>query len=163
MLPAIQFFENAKGQLMDEFIDKYFPRLITLSSESKPGWGKMSSQHMVEHLIFTVRISNGKLTVGCLIPQERWPTMKNFLMSERPLPKNFVNPVIGVDLAPLEFQNIEEAKINLANEYSNFNKYFHKNPQATILNPTFGELNKTEWVQFHRKHFTHHFEQFNLL
>ena len=122
----------------------------------------MSAQHMVEHLIFAVRTSNGKLNVGCFNPPEKWQTLKRFLLSSRPLPKGFLNPIIGENLLPLEFENLDEAKKILRQEVEDYYKYFEENPDALLLNPTFGELNKDEWEVFHEKHFTHHLGQFGI-
>jgi hypothetical protein len=35
--------------------------------------------------------------------------------------------------------------------------------EALPINPTFGPLNKEEWLQFHKKHLTHHFTQLGLI
>lgn len=136
--------------------------LEKLQPETKQLWGKMSAQHMVEHLVFAVRTSSGKLNVGCFNPPEKWPTLKRFLLSSRSLPKEFLNPIIGADLLPLEYKNLDEAKTALALEVDDYHKYFEEKPEALLLNPTFGELNKAEWDVFHDKHFTHHFEQFGI-
>jgi len=137
-------------------------QLNNLSTDTKQLWGKMTAQHMIEHLVLAVRTSNGKLNIGCFNPPEKIPTLKRFLMSARPLPKEFINPLIGEGLKSLEYQNIEEAKLVLKNEVEDYYQYFEKHPEATLLNPTFGELNKNEWDVFHEKHFTHHFGQFGI-
>ena len=134
-----------------------------LQKDAKPLWGKMSSQHMVEHLVYSLQISNGKLNVGCFIPKERWATMKKILLSDRPLPKNFINPIIGEDLPSLIHTSLNESIDVLKKEYSDYLQYYRLHPEATQLNPTFGELNGVEWEVFHQKHFAHHFEQFGLL
>jgi hypothetical protein len=136
--------------------------LKKLQSETKQLWGKMSAQHMVEHLILAVRTSNGKLNVGCFNPPEKWQTLKRFLLSSRPLPKEFMNPIIGENLLPLEYKNLDEAIKILSQEVDDYYEYFEENPDALLLNPTFGELNKSEWEVFHEKHFTHHFGQFGI-
>jgi len=123
----------------------------------------MSAQHMVEHLILTVRTSNGKLNLGCFNPLEKIPALKRFLLSSRPLPKDFINPIVGEGLRPLEYTSLDEAKKILAQEVDDYYQFFDKSPEAILVNPTFGELNKDEWEVFHEKHFTHHFEQFGLL
>ncbi len=139
-----------------QYIDK-------LNEDVKPLWGKMTPQHMVEHLILAVRTSNGKLKIECFNPPEKIPTLKRFLMSSRPLPKEFMNPVIGPDLLPLEYKNLAEAINNLKSEISDYISYFENNPQAVLTNPTFGDLNRDEWIVFHNKHFTHHLQQFGLI
>ena len=137
--------------------------LENLQADTKQLWGKMSAQHMVEHLILAVRTSNGKLNVGCFNPPEKWPALKKFMMSNRPLPRDFMNPIIGENLLPLEYGNLTEAKDVLKLETAAYYKYFEENPDGKLLNPTFGELNKDEWDVFHEKHFTHHFTQFGLI
>lgn len=137
--------------------------LNDLKVETKPLWGKMSAQHMVEHLIFAVQMGNGKLILECFNPPEKLPLMKRILMSNKPLPKLFINPVIGQDLMELKFSNLDEAKFNLKKEIDDYYDYFEKNPEAKLVNVTFGDLNFEEWEIFHKKHFTHHLSQFGLI
>lgn len=145
-------------------IDIDLSSLDKLSEQTKPLWGIMTPQHMIEHLIAAVQMSNGKVEFKeCMNPEKKLPVLKKILMSPRPLPKNFVNTVIGEGLKPLLLPNLDNAKKNLKEELNNFYKYFESNPSAKPLNPTFGPLNKEEWAQFHKKHFTHHFTQFGLI
>ena len=143
--------------------NNYFEKLISLRANTIPLWGKMTSQHMVEHLILAMRMSSGKIKLGCFNPPEKLPALKRFLMSSRPLPKLFVNPTIGENLLPLEYSSLEEAKKILNQEITDYLKYFELNPEAKTVNVTFGELNKDEWDIFHQKHFAHHFSQFGLI
>ena len=137
--------------------------LGNLKPDTKQLWGKMTAQHMIEHLILAVRTSNGKLNVGCFNPPEKSQTLKRFLLSSRPLPKEFLNPIIGENLLPLEYKNLDEAIKILSQEVDDYYEYFEENPDTLLLNPTFGELNKAEWDVFHEKHFTHHLSQFGIL
>ncbi len=148
---------------MDISTNNYLTLLNKLDPQQKPLWGKMTPQHMVEHLILAVRMSDGKLKLECINPPEKIPTLKRFLMSSRPMPKLFVNPVIGKDLRPLENSSLEEAIGKLKNEMNDYELYFKNNPGAKPVNVTFGELDKEEWTLFHKKHFTHHLSQFRLL
>jgi len=143
-------------------IDELFILLTKVESEPKALWGKMSFQHMIEHLIQSVRISNGKLTVPCNTPEEKLPTLKRILMSERPLPKNFINPIIGENLLPFEYASTDEAISVLKTEIDDYKDIFRDKPESVFVNPTFGSLNKEEWDVFHRKHFQHHLSQFGL-
>ncbi len=143
--------------------NNYLMLLNDLDPQQKPLWGKMTPQHMVEHLILAVQMSNGKLKLECFNPPEKIPTLKRFLMSSRPMPKLFVNPVIGEDLRPLEYSSLEEAMGKLNNEIDDYALFFENNPDANPINVTFGELNEEEWDVFHKKHFTHHLSQFGLL
>ena len=143
--------------------NKFIEKLILLRANTKPLWGKMTPQHMVEHLILAMRMSTGKLKLECFNPPEKLPALKRFLMSSRPLPKLFVNPAIGENLLPLEFSSLEEAKNILNQEIIDYLSHFELNPEAKTVNVTFGELNKEEWDVFHKKHFIRHFPQFGLL
>lgn len=148
---------------MKSVLKDFMPYLDKINRELKPLWGKMTAQHMVEHLILAVRTSNNKLKVECFNPPDKIPTLKRFLVSNRPLPKEFINPIIGPDLLPLEFNSLEEAITNLRNEIEEYITFFNDNPSAILTNPTFGDLNREEWEIFHQKHFTHHLQQFGLL
>ena len=143
--------------------EEFVERLNRLKNDSQPIWGKMSAQHMVEHLIQAVRMSDGKLIVKCYSPEDRLPTLKKILMSDRPLPRNFINPILGDSLPDLEFDSLETAKSKFFREIIEFFEYYDKNPGAVFINTIFGELNKDEWMQFHQKHFAHHFNQFGLM
>jgi oxepin-CoA hydrolase/3-oxo-5,6-dehydrosuberyl-CoA semialdehyde dehydrogenase len=84
-------------------------------------------------------------------------------MSNRPMPKGFVNPVIGPDNLQLNYSSLDESKKKLEEEIEDYYRLFEENPDVRPVNVTFGELNKKEWDVFHKKHFTHHLSQFGLL
>ncbi len=144
-------------------LNQFLKQIEVLKKDDKALWGKMTPQHMVEHLILAVKMSNGKLNLECFNPPEKIPALKRFLMSSRPLPKLFINPVIGAELFPLENSSLGEAKEKLKEEIDNYNSFFQNNTNAKTMNVTFGELNKEEWDVFHKKHFEHHLSQFGLL
>lgn len=137
--------------------------LLKKLDENTPAqWGKMSAQHMIEHLILTYRICNGTREVSIVTGERLLPIQKRFLMSDKPLPKLFINPVIGEDLLPLEFESLESAKKELLNEIEKYELYFASNPEANAAHPVFGYLNKSEWDIFHDKHIRHHLLQFGI-
>ena len=142
---------------------EFLNRLNLIEESTQPLWGKMSAQHMVEHLILAVKMGNGKLKLECINPPDKLPTLKKFLMSSKPMPRGFVNPAIGSNNLPLHFSSIDEAISKLKQAIKDYSHFFDDNPDAKPVNVTFGELNKTEWDQFQKKHFTHHLEQFGLL
>ena len=144
-------------------LDKYLELLAQLTPEQKPKWGIMTTQHMIEHLIQAVQTSNGKLVLECINDRDKLATLKRYLMSNRPLPKGFVNPYIGKRLIPLKYSSFEEAKSELEKEINDYYDFFDKKPNAKLTNVTFGELEKNEWIVFHDKYFTHHLTQFGLI
>jgi len=148
---------------MDKILLEKISKLDDLQPLTKQLWGKMSAQHMVEHLIFAIKLSNNKMKAACFNPPEKIPVLKKFMMSSRPFPREFINPVIGENLIPLIHNSLKDAIRNLSIEVEDYYKFFEENPDAVLTNPTFGDLNKEEWVVFHEKHFRHHFEQFGLI
>ncbi|UCH64645.1 MAG: DUF1569 domain-containing protein [Ignavibacterium sp.] len=164
---AIQFrsanVSNTDTSTIYIMFEQFIKQLNSLQSDQKPLWGKMTAQHMVEHLILALQMSNGKLNVKCISQPETLPPLKRFLLGDRPFPKEYINPFIGPDLLPLKFSDLNEARSELEKEINNYKNYFETRPDTETVHVTFGELNKQEWDQFHSKHFTHHLEQFNLI
>ncbi len=134
-----------------------------LEENTKPVWGKMSAQHMVEHLSMTLKIATGKLTVPVYTPENQLARMRDFLMSNRAMPREVVSPAVGSELPKLRKESFSSAMEEFWTKFDAFEKYYSENPDAVHKNPAFGELNYEEWQQFMKKHFTHHFEQFGLL
>ena len=143
--------------------DQFLKKLTLLNLDQNPLWGKMTAQHMVEHLILSLQMSNGKLNVKCISQPENLPSLKRFLLSARDLPKEYINPYIGPNLLPLKYSSLKETVSHLKEEINNYEEFFISNPDTKTVHVTFGELNKQEWDQFHSKHFTHHLSQFDLL
>lgn len=142
--------------------EEYLELLSELSPDAIPEWGKFSSQEMVEHLILVFKASSGSFKLECYSPEEKLAVLKKILMSDRDLPKNFQNPVLPADPEKCIYNSISEAVSNLKNEINNFEEFFIKYPDARVMHVTFGDLNFEEWVQFHKKHFRHHLQQFGL-
>lgn len=143
--------------------DRIQSALNKLTDEIKPLWGKMTPQHMVEHLILTFRICNGSRVVDIITEDRLLPIQKRFLLSDKPLPKLFINPVIGENLLPLEFVDMNTGKDILISELNKYEEYFNLNPDSKPAHPVFGYLSKSEWDVFHKKHFEHHFSQFGII
>jgi len=43
-----------------------------------------------------------------------------------------------------------------------FTEYYEVNPKQKHLHPYFGYLTHEEWILLHKKHLTHHLEQFGV-
>lgn len=137
--------------------------LSRLSDDTAPKWGILTPQHMVEHLVSSWRISNGKAQAPCITPEERLSALRQFLFSDKPFQKNIKNPILPEGLTPLRKKNLEEANQQLVNEIRDFFAYFEEHPNSKPIHPIFGELDKEGWLLFQEKHIKHHFEQFGLL
>jgi oxepin-CoA hydrolase/3-oxo-5,6-dehydrosuberyl-CoA semialdehyde dehydrogenase len=136
--------------------------LNKLKNDQTPLWGKMTAQHMVEHLFKTMQASINEITLKIYTEERKIPTLKRLFFGDRELPKDFMNPAIGVDLMKLEFVDLKSAIKELENIFIRYEKFFRENSTTKTAHPTFGLLNKDEWDIFHKKHFKHHLGQFGL-
>lgn len=135
--------------------------LKNLKPDTQPQWGRMTAQHMVEHLTNSINASNGRRILTSDLPEEKSVKAKAFLMSERPMPRGISsNP--DADLPVLRNQDLEKAIQELQEAIKAFEEHHLETPK-TYAHPAFGELNLDEWHVFHDKHFRHHFNQFGLL
>ncbi len=143
-------------------IESILATLAKLTSEKKPAWGEMSAQRMVEHLTDSVQVSTGKNQLELLIPEEKIEKMQAFLASDKGMAKNIEVPFAKKD-TPVRNEELELAIDELVDEWLAFKEYYEENPSATQLHPFYGQLNFEQWKQLHAKHFTHHFQQFELI
>ena len=81
------------------------------------------------------------------------------------MPQDHKAPFMPEDgsVPPLVHKNLDAAKQAFIDILKKFVIYYKENPKAEHMNFVFGKLNKEMWELMHRKHFTHHFEQFNLI
>ncbi|MCS5491947.1 DUF1569 domain-containing protein [Algoriphagus limi] len=138
-------------------------QLENLKADQKPDFGKMTPQHMVEHLTLTVKISSDRIKIPFFEPSNKQLEMKRMLLgTEMDFPKEIKFPNDPGELLPLRFTDLDTAKTKLLQSLEEFEKFFIQNPKAKTMHPVLGELNKEEWDRFHQKHFTHHFSQFGI-
>ena len=142
-------------------IDK-IESLKKLKVDETPLWGKMTPQHMVEHLYKTIQASINEITLNIFSEERKIPVLKKLFFGDRPLPKEFMNPAIGPDLLKLEFENLNASIMQLENILIRYENYFNDHPSSKTVHPVFGHLNKAEWDIFHQKHFKHHLSQFGI-
>jgi len=142
-----------------------FDILSRLRSDESPVFGGMTAQHMVEHLAFAVRFSNGREPQQHYYSPEKEAKIKAFVIdTDKDFVVGFRSPVLPADGLPtLKHTNLENAVENLKMELNHFDDYFVAYPDEKPINPSLGELNYKEWVRFHNRHFTHHFKQFRLV
>ena len=142
--------------------DKLMEPLLRLRPDSKPAWGRMDAQQMIEHLIFVFEISNGSKKVEVLTPEKHIKKSQIFLMSDKPMPKNFISKFIPVEPAAHQFSNLQTAISELISSIKTYHSCWVEKKETTLNHPVFGALNKKMWNQVHNKHITHHFLQFRL-
>lgn len=136
--------------------------LSRLKEKSKPKFGQMSPQQMVEHLCQMFDISINKIEAEVFTVDEKLPRWKDFLMSDLPF-QPFKSPRDKDGLPPLAYSDLDEAKYELVKRVADFHEYYNNHPAAKANCPAFGPLSYYEWKKFHGKHLYHHFTQFKLI
>lgn len=136
-----------------------------LTEDTKPLWGTMSPQQMVEHLEYSLRVASGEIQdFEIETPEKYLEKVQDSLYTHDKMPRNFDAPkLLEKLLSEARYENLAEAKTKLLEAYDEFELYFKENPEATTKNAVFGHLDKFEWSLMNTKHFNHHFEQFGLL
>ena len=145
--------------------DKITECLSKLTEETKPKWGIMTPQHMIEHLEYTYQIAAGKIQdFEVATPEKILEKVKNSLYNYDKFPKNTRFPLLEKDtLDILRYDDLATAIIRFKEEREGYLEFFKEHPDATLSNVVFGELNRYEWSLMERKHLNHHFEQFGVL
>lgn len=138
-------------------------KLSSLTEDSKPVFGQMNAQQMIEHLSAVTQIANGKWNVNVFVSDEKTARRKPFLQTENELQTGFKASFIADEQSKLKFNSIEIAIDDLLYQLQSFLLIFKQDENRTVVHPFFGELNFEEWKKFQVKHFTHHFKQFDLL
>lgn len=142
-------------------IDDISDRLNTLTKTTKPVFGKMNGQQVIEHLSLLMQISNGKIDADYYVSDEKTARRKPFLDTDGELHIGFRAAILSDEPTPEKFNSISEAIDDLIIQINDFKNHFTET--TTENHPFFGELDYEYWKKFHVKHFTHHFKQFNLL
>ena len=135
--------------------------LLGLKAASKPVFGKMNGQQMIEHLSFVLRVSNGELNIDGVVEEEKAAKRKAFLNSEDELSIGFKASMLSKDPSPIKWPSMTTAIDDLIHQITAFENHFKTAKSEN--HPFFGVLNYKDWRRFHVKHFTHHFKQFNLV
>ena len=138
-------------------------KLAKINTNSKPIFGKMNGQQMIEHLSSVTQIANGNWEVDVFVSDEKTARRKPFLDSENELQVGFKASFLSEEPNKLKFSSYSEAIEDLIHQVKVFEKVFEENKNRTVVHPFFGELDYEYWKKFQVKHFTHHFKQFGLV
>jgi hydroxymethylglutaryl-CoA reductase len=160
---AIPFDVNDE-KFRKKFFDQLFDDCIAcLAEHTPPLWGKMTSQHMIEHLVWAFECSTGILEVPCRTPVNLLERAKRFLYNNQQTPHDFKNPFLGENPPPFRFPSFADAKDTLRKEVARFVDHFREQPNAIHVHPVFGPLGAEEWQRSQFKHCYHHLLQFGLI
>jgi len=145
--------------------DKITECLSKLTEGTKPKWGIMTPQHMIEHLEFTYKIASGEIQdFEVATPEKILEKVHASLYNYNKFPKNTRFPLLEKDtLDTLSHPDLATAIEKFKAQRETYLEYFKEHPDAILNNMVFGELNRYEWYLMERKHLNHHFEQFGLI
>ncbi|MCK7590287.1 phenylacetic acid degradation bifunctional protein PaaZ [Subsaxibacter sp. CAU 1640] len=139
--------------------------LSKLNENSKPSWGIMTPQHMLEHLEYTYKIASGEIQdFDIATPEKILEKVHASLYNYEKFPKNTNFPLLEKNkLDDLKHPDLETAKQKFKEQRAKYLEFFKEHPDAKLKNLVFGELNRYESYLLERKHLNHHFEQFGLI
>jgi oxepin-CoA hydrolase/3-oxo-5,6-dehydrosuberyl-CoA semialdehyde dehydrogenase len=139
--------------------------LNKLTENSKPEWGILTSQHLLEHLEEGYKILSGAIQdFEIATPEKILDKVHNSLYNYDKFPKGSAFPTMKKgEVENLVHPDFDIAKVKFFEAREAYKNFFNENPDAVLKNMVFGELNKYESYLLERKHLNHHFEQFGIL
>jgi len=153
-----------KSPFFEFSVDKIEELLLGLTEETKPNWGIMTLQHMIEHLEYFNEVSLGKVQAERVTPEQKLEKYTESLYNYREMPKNYEMPLLRKGKTEdLRFDSLDSAKEALLKSLKASEERFKENPDFRAFNAVFGDLNHYEWKLYNQKHMQHHFKQFKLM
>jgi oxepin-CoA hydrolase / 3-oxo-5,6-dehydrosuberyl-CoA semialdehyde dehydrogenase len=136
-----------------------------LTQDSKPKWGILTPQHLLEHLEQGYRIMSGEIQdFEIATPEKILEKVHHSLYNYEKFPQGTAFPTMKKgELEDLIHPDFETAKAKFFEARAAYQAFFKENPEAVMKNMVFGELNRYESYLLERKHLNHHFEQFGVL
>ena len=133
-----------------------------LDASTKPLWGNMSAQRMVEHLTDGINMSRGIGDHQLTVPAEKAEQLKQFLHTDKPMAQNIQVPFALPNTA-LRNADLDDAIDEFTITWVDYEEEQELEPEKQAIHPFYGNLTREEWLKVHAKHFTHHFKQFGLM
>jgi oxepin-CoA hydrolase/3-oxo-5,6-dehydrosuberyl-CoA semialdehyde dehydrogenase len=155
-----------KQEVFIEMTDEKIAECLNkLNENSKPKWGILTPQHLLEHLEHGYRIMSGEIqNFEIATPEKILEKVHHSLYNYDKFPMGTKFPTMRKeeleDLLHPDFTTAKEKFIEAREAYKTF---FKENPEAILKNMVFGALNKYESHLLERKHLNHHFDQFDIL
>ena len=136
--------------------------LSKIPEDATPLWGKMNIHQVVEHLADAVKLATKNNIIPLITPIENLERMNAFAKSDRPLRQNTINPIMPENPAPTRKKTIQESLEVLKQSLEKFHENYALNPEMSVLNPFFGDLDYEGQSNLLYKHCLHHLAQFGL-
>ena len=151
-------------KIRQTFLTEILPDCINnLDETMQPQWGKLTVQHMVEHLIWTFELSTGKFDIPFDMPPQQVRAARMFLRNNRAMPRDFKNPMLSDEPFSLLYADLDHAKTGFFESLTLFFNHFQTQPDVIHTHPVFGPVGKDDWQRIHFKHCYHHLLQFGLI
>uniref|UniRef100_UPI00404B3ADB phenylacetic acid degradation bifunctional protein PaaZ n=1 Tax=Gelidibacter sp. TaxID=2018083 RepID=UPI00404B3ADB len=162
ILTMVQKKQEKFVEMTDEKIEEC---LNKLSENTKPKWGILTPQHLLEHLEHGYKIMSGQIQdFEVATPEKILDKVHNSLYNFDKFPMGTKFPTMKKDeLEDLVHPDFETAKAKFFEAREAYKTFFKEHPDAKLKNMVFGEMNRYASYLLERKHLNHHFEQFNLL
>jgi len=145
---------------LDYLQTAYLHDLLRIDPATPPQFGKMNVLQMVEHMSYAFRQASGLIPQPALNDEATTQKMYAFMMSDKPFRDNTPNPYLPDEPTPVQYATLQDAVDVLRVHIQYFVLTFDEDPERRVLNPFFGNLNKSEWVHLLHKHALHHLRQF---
>lgn len=141
------FDEHARNAILSRF-DR-------VTAESRPVWGKMNAEKMLMHLVASMRMAVGELSVKSKNLPIRYPPLRQLFVYWLPWPKG--SPT-APELLASDPATVDESKRELVRLLKAFSELGSRPdwPQ----HPAFGNLGRKGWGVLTWRHCDHHLRQF---
>ena len=147
----------------DQFLkEQYMFLLEQINPNQEPLWGKMTYQHMLEHMMAAFQVSCQQQPVPCIHEPERVAKMQAFLLTDIPFKENTKSPLLREALEPLIYSSVEEALQQLKEAMNTYFNQYTIQEDALVFHPIFGTLDKKLNDALLYKHAVHHLKQFGV-
>lgn len=162
ILTMVQKKQETFVEMTDEKIEECINKL---TGNTKPKWGILTPQHLLEHLEHGYKIMSGEIQdFEIATPEKILDKVHNSLYTYDKFPMGTSFPTMKKgEVEALIHPDFETAKAKFFEARQAYKTFFKENPEAKLKNMVFGEMNKYASYLLERKHLNHHFEQFDLL
>jgi hypothetical protein len=143
----------ANPAVRDEMLD----RLVRLSPDAAPRWGKMNATQMLAHLVDWMAMADGSLPTAQIKMILRFPPLKQLAIYWLPFPRNVMT-------APeLKQRHPRDWSIELETVRQRLEGFDRLAARVDWPHhPVFGRMTRRAWCVFAYRHMDHHFRQFGI-
>lgn len=140
-------------------LPRFRERLLAVTPDARPGWGRMTPAPLMAHLRRTVELSLGEIEAED-VSNVLTRTLVKWIAFRTPLPwprgKIRATPVF----LPAPEGDLDAERDRLLAAIDRFLVAAAATPSARRLHPLFGSLRLSFWRRVHGRHFDHHLRQF---